>query len=144
VRAAADAMVSTGLIDHGWMYVNIDDCWEIKPGSKDPKTSGTARDENGMINTNGKFPDMKRLADYVHSKGLKIGLYSSPGPLTCGGYTASYQHEDDDAKAYAAWGFDYLKYDWCSYGGIAPKKPSLAEMKKPYEVMRASLDIVDR
>ncbi len=121
VRAAADAMVSSGLINHGWTYINIDDCWEIKPGSKEPMLSGPEREANGMIRTNKKFPDMKALADYVHSKGLKIGIYSSPGPTTCGGYTASYQHELDDAKQYAAWGFDYLKYDWCSYGMIAAK-----------------------
>jgi alpha-galactosidase len=146
VRAAADAMVNSGLINHGWQYINIDDCWEIKPSTmdKDPVQAGPARDEDGMIRTNKKFPAMKSLTDYVHSKGLKIGLYSSPGPLTCGGYTASYQHEDDDARQYAKWGFDYLKYDWCSYGKIAPKDPKLPDLKKPYEVMRAALDKVDR
>jgi len=80
VRSAADAMVQSGLINHGWTYINIDDCWEIKPGSKDPKLQGQPRDESGMINTNKKFPDMKALCDYVHSKGLKIGIYSSPRP----------------------------------------------------------------
>ena len=72
-----------------------------------------------MINTNKKFPNMKALFDYIHGKGLKAGIYSSPGPLTCAGYTASYQHEAQDAQRYAQWGFDYLKYDWCSYGDIA-------------------------
>jgi alpha-galactosidase len=139
VRASADAMVSSGLIDHGWTYINIDDCWEIKPGSDDPMLSGPERGANGFINTNKKFPDMKALADYVHGRGLKIGLYSSPGPLTCGGYTASYQHEDQDAQKYAEWGFDYLKYDWCSYGRIAPQ-PSHEDLMKPYQVMRTSLD----
>ena len=115
VRAAADAMVASGLIDHGWTYINIDDCWESKPGSKDAKLSVEPRDAEGMINANQKFPDMKALCDYVHGKGLKIGIYSSPGPLTCAGYTASYQYEDQDARRYAEWGFDYLKYDWCSY-----------------------------
>jgi alpha-galactosidase len=144
VRASADAMVSSGLINHGWTYINIDDCWEVKPGATEPELSGELRNPDGSIRTNKKFPDMKALADYVHSKGLKIGLYSSPGPTTCGGYTASYQHELDDAKQYAAWGFDYLKYDWCSYGRIAPPNPNLAEMKKPYQVMRGALDNVDR
>lgn len=142
VRAAADAMVSSGLINHGWTYVNIDDCWEIKPGSKDPMVSGEPRDKNGFINTNGKFPDMKSLADYVHSRGLKIGLYSSPGPLTCAGYTASYQFEENDARRWAEWGFDYIKYDWCSYGNVVKDiKPLKREdYEKPYRVMRDALD----
>ena len=145
VRAAADAMAASGLVDHGWTYINIDDCWEIKPGSRDPKLSGAARDAEGMINANGKFPDMKALCDYVHGKGLKIGIYSSPGPLTCAGYTASYQHEDQDARRYAEWGFDYLKYDWCSYGRvIRTNRPTREQMMNPYRVMRASLDKVDR
>src|SRR5262249_20027986 len=90
-----------------YVYVNIDDTWE-----------GQSRDANGNITTNKKFPDMKALADYVHSKGLKIGIYSSPGPKTCAGYEASHGHEERDAMQFAAWGFDYLKYDWCSAGDI--------------------------
>jgi alpha-galactosidase len=119
VRAAADAMVKSGLINHGWTYINIDDTWEIKPGSDDPRLGGPARDPQGRILTNKKFPDMKALADYVHSKGLKFGIYSSPGPLTCAGFEATYQHEDQDAQSYADWGVDYVKYDWCSYHGVA-------------------------
>jgi len=107
VRAAADAMVSSGLINHGWTYINIDDCWEGD------------RDSNGVIQSNQKFPNMKALSDYIHSKGLKFGIYSSPGPRTCAGFTASYQHEDQDARRYADWGVDYVKYDWCSYDGVA-------------------------
>jgi len=107
VRGAADAMVSSGLIDHGWTYINIDDCWEA------------GRDTNGMIQSNQKFPDMKALSDSIHSKGLKFGIYSSPGPKTCAGYTASYQYEDQDAEQYGKWGVDYVKYDWCSYGKVA-------------------------
>jgi alpha-galactosidase len=102
VREVADAMAKNGMRDAGYVYVNIDDTWE-----------GT-RDDKGNIRTNEKFPDMKPLADYVHSKGLKLGIYSSPGPKTCAGYEGSYQHEAQDAKTYAAWGIDYLKYDWCS------------------------------
>jgi alpha-galactosidase len=143
VRASAEAMVSSGLVDHGWTYINIDDCWEIKPDATEENVKGAPRDATGMINTNKKFPDMKSLADFVHSKGLKIGIYSSPGPLTCAGFTASYQHEEHDARRYAEWGIDYLKYDWCSYGRIAPK-PSLEDLKKPYRVMRAALDKVER
>ena len=81
VRSAADAMVRSGLTQHGWTYINIDDCWEIKPGSDDPLLKGQPRDAHGMINTNKKFPDMKALCDYIHGKGLKAGIYSSPGPL---------------------------------------------------------------
>ncbi|HZS54358.1 MAG TPA: glycoside hydrolase family 27 protein [Bryobacteraceae bacterium] len=102
VREIADAMATNGMKTAGYVYVNIDDTWE-----------GT-RDEAGNIRTNEKFPDMKALAEYVHSKGLKLGIYSSPGPKTCAGYEGSFKHEEQDAKTYAAWGIDYLKYDWCS------------------------------
>jgi alpha-galactosidase len=102
VREIADAMAKNGMRDAGYVYVNIDDTWE-----------GT-RDEKGVLHTNEKFPDMKALADYVHSRGLKLGIYSSPGPKTCAGFEGSYQHEAQDAKTWAEWGIDYLKYDWCS------------------------------
>jgi alpha-galactosidase len=95
VRGMADAMVSTGMAKAGYQYINIDDTWE-----------GQSRDANGNITTNRKFPDMKALADYVHSKGLKLGIYSSPGPQTCAGYEGGYGHEQQDAKTYAAWGID--------------------------------------
>lgn len=127
VRAAADWMVKSGLAAHGYQYINIDDTWEDK------------RDANGEITTNKRFPNMKALADHVHAKGLKLGIYSSPGPKTCAGYTGSFQHEQQDAHTYAAWGVDYLKYDWCSYGDIA-KSMDLEELQKPYRVMRAALD----
>jgi alpha-galactosidase len=143
VKAAADAMVSSGLINHGWTYINIDDFWEVHPGSRDVTLLGPQRDTNGYIIPNPRFPDMKGLADYVHAKGLRIGLYSSPGPLTCGGCVASWQHEEKDAQSYGEWGFDYLKYDWCSYGQIA-RNPTLADRQKPYAVMRAALDKVNR
>ena len=103
VRAAADEIVTSGMKDAGYIYVNIDDSWEGE------------RDSNGVLHTNSKFPDMKALAAYVHSKGLKIGIYSGPGTKTCGGYAASLEHEDQDAKMYAEWGIDYLKYDLCSF-----------------------------
>jgi len=102
VRETADAMVKNGMKDAGYIYVNIDDTWEA------------GRDAKGIILTNEKFPDMKALAVYIHSKGLKLGIYSSPGPKTCANYEGSFQHEEQDAKSYAAWGIDYLKYDWCS------------------------------
>jgi alpha-galactosidase len=102
VRETADALVSNGMAAVGFVYINIDDCWE------------GGRDASGNITPNAKFPDMKALADYVHHRGLKLGIYSSPGPRTCGGYEGSYGHEEQDAKTFARWGIDYLKYDWCS------------------------------
>jgi alpha-galactosidase len=123
VRTAADQLVSTGMKDAGYIYVNIDDAWQGN------------RDANGNILPNSKFPDMKALVDYVHSKGLKIGIYSGPGPKTCGGYTGSYQHEEQDAKTYAAWGFDYLKYDLCSYHEIMQKEAP-GDQAKQYQMMR--------
>jgi alpha-galactosidase len=106
VREIADAMASSGMRDAGYVYVNIDDTWEGE------------RDAQGNITSNKKFPDMKALADYVHSKGLKLGIYSSPGPNTCAGYEGSYGHEEQDARTFAAWGIDYLKYDWCGARNI--------------------------
>jgi len=103
IRAAADQIVATGMKDAGYVYVNIDDTWEGQ------------RDASGVIHSNEKFPDMKALADYVHSKGLKIGIYSGPGTKTCAGYPATLGHEEQDAKTYAEWGIDYLKYDLCSF-----------------------------
>ena len=119
VKRAADAMVKSGLINHGWTYINVDDFWENHQDSKDPTLHGEFRDAKGFVVPNKRFPDMKGMADYIHSLGLKVGLYSSPGPWTCGGCTGSWKHEQQDAETYAKWGFDYLKYDWCSYGEIA-------------------------
>lgn len=133
VKASAEAMVNSGLIDHGWTYMNIDDGWE-----------GPKRNEDGEITTNEKFPDMKRLADYIHAKGLKIGIYSSPGERTCGGYPGSFGHEEQDATTYAKWGIDYLKYDWCTYWDKVNPKPELAEVKKPYIIIRNALDKQNR
>jgi len=144
IRAAADAMVQSGLINHGWTYINIDDFWQVNPKAKDPTLLGPERDTSGTILPNSRFPDMKALAQYIHDQGLKAGLYSSPGPYTCGGCTGSYQHEEQDAAQYAAWGFDYLKYDWCSYGRIYKNEEGVDGMKKPYLVMAAALGKVDR
>jgi alpha-galactosidase len=144
VKSAADAMVRSGLINHGWTYINIDDYWEVHRDSQDPTLQGPHRDADGHILPNPRFPDMKGLTDYIHAKGLKAGLYSSPGPWTCGGCVASWQHEALDAESYGQWGFDYLKYDWCSYGDIVHGDDSLATLQKPYRVMRAALDQVSR
>jgi len=121
VRSAADAIVSTGMKSAGYIYVNIDDCWQ-----------GT-RDEKGVIHPNEKFPDMKGLSDYVHAKGLKLGIYSSPGPKTCDRYEGSLGHEELDAQTYAHWGIDYLKYDYCSFQGDVPAQ--MAAYKKMHEAL---------
>jgi alpha-galactosidase len=109
VREMADALASSGMAKAGYTYLVIDEGWS------------SGRDANGKIAGNSRFPDMRALADYIHSKGLKAGIYSSPGPQSCsgdlgGGYQGSYGHEEDDAKTFAEWGYDYLKYDWCSAG----------------------------
>jgi alpha-galactosidase len=123
VRAMADAMVSSGMSKAGYKYILIDGGWE------------GLRDANGDITSNAKFPDMKALADYVHSKGLQIGIYSSPGPQTCGGYQGSYGHEEQDAMTFARWGFDYLKYDWCT----ASRVYQTADLQAVYQKMGQAL-----
>ncbi len=134
VRATADAMAASGMRDAGYTYVNIDDGWE------------GARDAQGNIHSNSRFPDMKALADYVHSKGLKLGIYSSPGPRTCEGNEGSYGHEQQDADTYAAWGVDFLKYDLCSYMDVMklhdPKQDTrvaLTMMGEAYAKMHQAL-----
>lgn len=110
IREVADAMVETGLRDAGYVYLNLDDCWHGQ------------RDSLGFIQPDPeRFPSgMKALADYVHSKGLKIGIYSDAGRSTCGGRPGSFGHEYQDALQYAGWGIDYLKYDWCDSEDINP------------------------
>jgi alpha-galactosidase len=133
VRDAADALVRSGLRDAGYIYVNIDDSWE---GSRNP---------SGVVQANAKFPDMKALADYVHSRGLKLGIYSSPGAQTCAHYEGSLGHEEQDAKTYAGWGIDYLKYDLCGFSKVmqqeAPDDPAAQYllMRQAYEKMNVAL-----
>ena len=134
IRKAADAIVESGMRDAGYVYINVDDGWQGK------------RDVKGNIQPNNKFPDMKALGDYVHSEGLKFGIYSSPGPKTCAGYEGSYGHEQQDANTYAAWGVDFLKYDLCSYTDIMklhdpnfdPAR-ALAMMQAAYRKMHQAL-----
>lgn len=131
VLAAAQWLESSGLAAYGFDYVVIDDTWE---GS---------RDAQGEIMPNEKFPDMRALADALHARGLKLGIYSSPGPKTCENFAGSWEHEAQDAATYARWGVDFLKYDWCSYDEVAPDR-SLSELKKPYFAMRDALARIDR
>jgi len=128
VRGAADAIAKNGMKEAGYIYVNVDDCWQ------------GARDDQGDIRPNENFGDMKALADYVHEKGLKFGIYSSPGPKTCAGFEGSYQHEEQDAQTYAAWGVDYLKYDWCSASEVYP----VSQIRDVYKKMRDALQRTGR
>jgi alpha-galactosidase len=126
IRAAADQIVATGMKDAGYVYVNIDGGWQGK------------RDAQGVLHPNEKFPDMKALAGYVHSKGLKIGIYSSPGPTDCAGSEGSYNHEEQDAKMFASWGFDYLKYDLCSFIPEVMEKQAPNDKAAQMQIMQAA------
>jgi alpha-galactosidase len=127
IREQADAMVASGMKDAGYVYVHIDGGWEGQ------------RDANGVLHPLPTFPDMKALGDYIHSKGLKFGLYSGPGPVTCAGAEASYGHEEQDAQMFASWGVDYLKYDLCSYR-IIMQQESGGDVMKAEAMMRAAYE----
>ena len=161
VRQSADALLASGLCDYGWAYVNLDDFWQmnntdtvairkraLELGRED--LMGPSRDSLGRILPNRSFPDMKALADYIHSFGFKAGLYSSPGPLTCGKCEGSYGHELQDAASWAEWGFDYVKYDRCTYNKImwakaaAPGGDLRTENIRPYALMYECLKQQDR
>ncbi len=144
MREAADQMIASGMANFGYQYVNIDDCWMRKVKSKDPVTGGEPRDKNGVIIPNGRFPDIKGMVDYIHSKGLKAGIYISPGPSTCAGYEGSYKHEALDARTFARWGFDFLKYDWCSYRKVAGNKKDPDYYIRPYRLMWNEVHKQDR
>ncbi len=140
VREAADAMISSGMADFGYEFVSIDDCWARRGDSPNPRHRGEPRDASGTILTNADFPDMQALTAYIHAKGLKAGTYTSPGPLTCGSYTGSWQHEEQDARTIVGWGFDLLKYDLCSYRkapGIQTPDDDVAPYRKMGSILRA-------
>lgn len=123
IKEMADAMVSEGYRDAGYEYIFIDDCWQ---GGRDC--------HNNIIPDPMKFPSgMKALADYVHARGLKLGIYSDAAQLTCAGYTGSYGFEEQDARTFASWGIDYLKYDYCN----APADS--AEAHRRYQTMAQAL-----
>lgn len=131
VISSSKALIEKGLADYGYCYMNIDDGWEA------PK-----RNADGTIAVNEKFPSMKQLGDWLHSEGLKFGIYSSPGDLTCGGYLGSIDHELQDAESYNSWGIDYLKYDWCGYGrkhATEPDRQTVASYVRPYLLMERCL-----
>lgn len=130
VMSSARALIEKGLADYGYSYINVDDAWEAPQ-----------RNADGTIAVNEKFPDMKGLGDWLHSNGLKFGIYSSPGDRTCGNYLGSLGHEEQDAKTYNSWGIDYLKYDWCGYSREFDKSTdrSLAAYARPYMHMQKYL-----
>ena len=131
VRDAARIMHEK-LQAYGWTYVNIDDGWEADE-----------RTPEGELPANEKFPDFKTLTDYIHSLGLKFGIYSSPGWTTCGRHIGSCQHELTDAKTWEKWGVDYLKYDYCGYAAIE-KNSEEKTIQEPFIVMRNALDQIKR
>ncbi len=139
ILQAARALVDLRLVDYGWQFVNLDDGWEIPGNSTQP-----GRTPDGEILTNEKFPDMKVLADSIHALGLKFGIYSSPGPLTCGGFTGSYGYEQADARTFARWGVDFLKYDLCHYRDLMHDVNDPEELKPPYLKMYRALQQVPR
>jgi len=126
IRQMADAMVKSGMKDAGYQYVVIDDCWQVE------------RDQSGNIVADAKrFPaGIKALADYVHSRGLKFGIYSDAGSMTCAKRPGSLGHEYQDALQYAAWGVDYLKYDWCN--------TTTQDAKAAYALIRNALNATGR
>ncbi|MCR5181377.1 MAG: alpha-galactosidase [Bacteroidaceae bacterium] len=130
VMSSAQALIDKGLADYGYCYMNIDDGWEAPE-----------RNADGTIAVNEKFPSMKALGDWLHERGLKFGIYSSPGDYTCGGYLGSIDHELQDAESYNSWGIDYLKYDWCGYGRAHAKEKDkgVASYVRPYLLMQKFL-----
>ena len=130
VMSSAAALINRGLADYGYSYINVDDAWEAEERAAD-----------GSIVCNEKFPDMKGLGDWLHSNGLRLGIYSSPGDRTCGGYLGTLDHEQQDAETWNEWGVDYLKYDWCGYSKVyrAQNDHSTAAYVRPYLKMQEYL-----
>ena len=130
VMSSAAALINRGLADYGYAYINIDDAWEAEERAPD-----------GRIVTNEKFPDIKGLGDWLHANGLKMGIYSSPGDRTCGGYLGTLDHELQDAETWNEWGVDYLKYDWCGYSKVfnPDRDHSVAAYARPYMKMQQYL-----
>lgn len=137
LEAAAQTMIDSGMADYGYMYVNIDDCWMKK------KDDLPYRDAQGAVLPNAKFPDLRGMVERIHARGLRAGIYTSPGPWTCGGYVGAHEHEAVDARKFAEWGFDFLKYDWCSYQGVATGE-GRDRLMRPYRQMGDILASLDR
>ena len=126
IKSMADAVVKSGMKDAGYQYVNIDDCWQVSRGA-----------DGNIVADPQRFPHgMKAVGDYIHSLGLKFGVYSDAGSQTCAGRPGGLGHEYQDAIQYAAWGVDYLKYDWCH--------TSSQDAKASYANIRTALDAAGR
>ncbi len=139
VRAAADSMIRSGMADYGYQYIHQDDCWTKKHGDE------PYRDADGAALPRGAFPDIKDMVDHIHTLGLKAGIYTSPGPWTCGGYVGSYGHEAADVRKFAEWGFDFLKLDMCSYSELFLKDDrTLEKVQKPAKLFGRLLQEQDR
>ncbi len=130
VFESAKALITSGLADYGYCYVNIDDAWQ-----------GASRCDDGTLLPNDRFPDISALGDWLHRNGLKLGLYSSPGDRTCGGYLGALGYEQKDADTWNEWGVDYLKYDLCGYRTLLKQMPTVGKEEhiKPYLVMKEAL-----
>lgn len=138
IREAANAMIDSGMADFGYMYVNVDDCWMKQQGDEPYRDTAT-----GAVLCNAKFPDIAGMVDSIHALGLRAGIYTSPGPWTCAGYVGAYEHEAADARQFAEWGFDFLKYDWCSYENVATGDGT-ARLQRPYRQISEILRTLDR
>jgi len=132
VRAAADLLSSSGLAAKGYQYVLLEDGWQ------------GGRNEKGEILPAAGFSDMPALAAYLHARGQKLGLVASAGPKSCSGLEGSYLHEEEDARVFARFGVDLLRYDWCSYGDVAGAELTQDARERPFRVMRVALDGADR
>lgn len=130
VFSSALALINSGLADYGYSYINIDDAWQA-----------ASRDEDGTLQPNENFPDVKAIGDWLHDRGLRLGIYSSPGDLTCGGYLGSLGYEEKDAQTWNDWGVDYLKYDLCGYRSILDTMSCVlpADHIRPYLKMQEYL-----
>ena len=128
ILEAGKIIVKSGLVNYGYLFVNIDDGWA------DP-----VRTKNGEIQANYKFPNIKALGDSLHNMGLKFGIYTSPGPATCGNCLGSYLFEKTDAKTFANWGVDFLKHDYCKYAYIANHSTDVKILQEPYMIMGTAL-----
>lgn len=137
ITEMADAMVKSGMKDAGYQYIVIDDSWQLGKVDKNKQTTVNGRDNNGeLIADPNKFPNgIKAVADYVHSKGLKFGLYTSPGLRTCTGCNGSMGYEETDIKTFAGWGVDFIKLDWCGCRG---------NKEEVLKIWRTALDKIER
>lgn len=143
IRSAADAMIQSDLINHGWTYVNIDMGWQFQPDSEDPLLQGSPRDEKGMIQANKKFPDMKALCDDIHAKGLKAGIYAPRAHYTGANLSELLQQQEKDIQRFAEWGFDYYKFNWGVYFRLN-KDRGLPGLKEVYQAITTALNKTDR